>query len=751
MIFENRTNNFRKIFLKNNNQKFEFLFAGDTSFGENYQEAIKQQGGTSVLETLGYDHGLEKFKPLMTNADFVLVNLETPITNCQESPFKDQKSYIHWTDITKAPETLIKHNVSLVSLANNHTFDYGIDGYKQTINILEKYNLPIIGAGENIEQASKPFICEINFADKKITLAIIAAFEDVPSYRNKYKVYADIDKPGLMPLDPKWIAKQVEVIKQSDPNTFIILFPHWGNNYEWCDKEQRDLSDSIFNCGVDFIIGHGSHMIQEFEKRENKAVLYSIGNFMFNSPGRYKKLDAPPYSSVVSMTIALVNDQFEIDLKLYPIFSDNKVTNYQPRFLNKEEIEDLSKQLIEQKVMANSPSTLIPKQDQYGYYYYLPSIQEKWIGMIFHEHHSKKMTANIFNIIMHRASVLAPALATYNYKLICYSPINVNKHNKQVTGYIWQNNEFKQISTNLPKINHDFFIGIDELNIYREFIPWAVEEGYQIYPIRAIRKLCQDKLLSAEIISKFNKHVIPHTEIFKASKDQLEKFIKTNSTVFIKPRYGSMGNKIFVVKCINDSVTCEYYLQQKKETCLFSTLDECVDYINKKVGEQYIIQEAVDVIRYQGSVFDIRAIVFKEAEKWHFLSEVRISNTSNEISNGGNTDIPIELLERIYSSKEKANLIFDKIKTTTIDITSHLNKEYDDKIDDLAFDILIDQNENIYIAEINTKAGLAGLSIYSDFFNMNDIEKNFYEKLSIPHGQYLAKSLIYRDSARKNL
>ncbi len=751
MIFENRTNNFRKIFLKNNNQKFEFLFAGDTSFGENYQEAIKQQGGTSVLETLGYDHGLEKFKPLMTNADFVLVNLETPITNCQESPFKDQKSYIHWTDITKAPETLIKHNVSLVSLANNHTFDYGIDGYKQTINILEKYNLPIIGAGENIEQASKPFICEINFADKKITLAIIAAFEDVPSYRNKYKVYADIDKPGLMPLDPKWIAKQVEVIKQSDPDTFIILFPHWGNNYEWCNKEQQDLSDSIFNCGVDCIIGHGSHMIQEFEKRENKVALYSVGNFMFNSPGRYKKLDAPPYSSVVSMTIELVNDQFEIDLKLYPIFSDNKVTNYQPRFLNKEEIEDLSKQLIKRKIMANSPSTLIPRQDQYGYYYYLPSIQEKWIGMIFHEHHSKKMAANIFNLIMHRASVLAPALAKYNYKLICYSPISVNNKNKQVTGYIWQNNEFKQISTILPKINHDFFIGPDALNTYREFVPWAIEEGHQIYPIRAIRKLCQDKLLSAEIISKFNKHVIPHTEIFKASKDQLEKFIKTNSTVFIKPRYGSMGNKIFVVKCINDSVTCEYYLQQKKETCLFSTLDECVDYINKKVGEQYIIQEAVDVIRYQGSVFDIRAIVFKEAEKWHFLSEVRISNTSNEISNGGNTDIPIELLERIYSSKEKANLIFDKIKTTTIDITSHLNKEYDDKIDDLAFDILIDQNENIYIAEINTKAGLAGLSIYSDFFNMNDIEKNFYEKLSIPHGQYLAKSLIYRDSARKNL
>ncbi len=742
-------NHFRKVFHKNHNQQFELIFAGDTSFGENYQDTIKKQGGTSVLETLGYNHGLEKFKQLMTNADFVLVNLETPITNCKESPFKDQKSYIHWTDIEKAPQTLIEHNVSLVSLANNHTFDYGIEGYEQTIDILKKYNLPIIGAGENIEQAGAPFICEINFADKKITIAIIAAFEDVPSYRNKYKVYADIDKPGLMPLNLERIARQVDAIKQSDPNTFIILFPHWGDNYEWCNKEQQNFSDSIFNCGIDCMIGHGSHMMQEFEKRKNKVVLYSIGNFIFNSPGRYKKLDAPPYSSVVSMTVGLVNDQFEIDLKLYPIFSDNRVTNYQPRFLNKEEIEDLNKQLIERKVMTKSSATLKPRQDQYGYYYYLPSIQEKWIGMIFHENHSKKITANIFNLIMHRASVLAPALAKHNYKLICYSPVNVNRRDKQVTGYIWQNNEFKQFSTNLPKMNHDFHVGPDELNLYREFVPWAIDEGHKIYPVKTIKNLSQDKLLSAEIISRFNKHVIPHTEIFKVSEDQLDQFIKINSTVFIKPRYGSMGNKIFVVKSANNLLTCEYYLQQKKDILTFYTTKECVDYISQKIDERYIIQEGINVIRYLGSVFDIRAIVFNEGKKWHFMSEVRISNKSNEVVNGGGTGIPIEFLARIFS-KEKAAIILDKIERTTINIATYLNQEYNEMIDDLAFDILIDQNEKLYIAEINTKVGLAGLGRYADFFNMNDTERNFYEKLSKPHGEYLAKSLIYKDSIRIN-
>jgi poly-gamma-glutamate capsule biosynthesis protein CapA/YwtB (metallophosphatase superfamily) len=162
----------------------------------------------------------------MTNADFVVLNLETPITDCKHSPFEGEKDYIHWTDKEKAPKTLIDHNVSLVSLANNHTFDYGIEGYNQTLSILKEHNLPVIGCGNNIYEASDPFICEINFENKKKTIAIIAAFEDLNSYRKKYKVYADIEKPGLMPLDINLIADRVEKIKAFDESYLIKFAPY---------------------------------------------------------------------------------------------------------------------------------------------------------------------------------------------------------------------------------------------------------------------------------------------------------------------------------------------------------------------------------------------------------------------------------------------------------------------------------------------------------------------------------------------
>ena len=86
----------------------------------------------------------------------------------------------------------------------------------------------------------------------------------------------------------------------------------------------------------------------------------------------------------------------------------------------------------------------------------------------------------------------------------------------------------------------------------------------------------------------------------------------------------------------------------------------------------------------------------------------------------------------------------EKIRRTTIDATIFLSKKYDEMINELAFDVIIDKSGNIYFAEINIKPGLAGLSKYGDFFHMTDYEKNFYEKLSTKHGSLLAKSLIYR-------
>ena len=101
------------------------LFVGDTSSGENYQSAIEARGGVSLLEAEGYDYSLEGVRALTKNAHFVIANLETPLTEMTVSPRGNWKKSIHRSDPEEAPAVLRKHGVRAVSLANNHTLDFG--------------------------------------------------------------------------------------------------------------------------------------------------------------------------------------------------------------------------------------------------------------------------------------------------------------------------------------------------------------------------------------------------------------------------------------------------------------------------------------------------------------------------------------------------------------------------------------------------------------------------------------------------
>src|SRR5699024_7315913 len=80
----------------------------------------------------------------------------------------------------------------------------------------------------------------------------------------------------------------------------------------------------------------------DIEHYNGGTIAYSIGNFVFNSPGRYNKMQAPPYSLVVNMEIQEGKDgTWTVKNKFYPIVTDNKVTDFSVRKINTEEIKKL--------------------------------------------------------------------------------------------------------------------------------------------------------------------------------------------------------------------------------------------------------------------------------------------------------------------------------------------------------------------------------------------------------------------------
>lgn len=306
------------------------LFVGDTSFGNNY---LSQ----NFLKSRGYDSFLEEFIPLLHRADLVVANLETPITNLLSSPFAGKKQYLHWNDLNSAPEALKKHNIHVVSLANNHTLDYGLDGLRQTLEVLQKSGITYFGGGLIEEQSIKPLRYEFTFDGNVFPLMAIAGFEYRWSYDKRYGFYAKGNAGGVNCWTEKKAANQLRMMRKAYLHTFIVAFPHWGGNYRFRTKKQIKLAHSLIDAGADLVIGHGAHMLQEIENYRGRWIIYSLGNFVFNSPGRYQKKNVSAFSLAASLEVTEKGGLFNLTLRLYPIFSDNRITNYHPRLVTKEE------------------------------------------------------------------------------------------------------------------------------------------------------------------------------------------------------------------------------------------------------------------------------------------------------------------------------------------------------------------------------------------------------------------------------
>lgn len=324
--------------------KTDILFLGDTSFGENYQENLDE----SILETQGYDYSLEQFTSMLDSSEVVISNLETPLTDLEESPLEDQKSYVHWSDTAKATKAYKKANITVFSLANNHSMDYGTEGLEQTLETLEENQMTAFGAGLTEDEAMEPYI----YGD----IAVIASFEFKESYDEEYNFYADENTAGVNQLSVVQITEQIQTLREENPDYFIIIFPHWGDNYSDANTNQKLLAHQLIDAGADLILGHGAHIMQEVESYKDKWVIYSIGNFMFNSPGRYEKYDLEPYS-LIARIVELGQRKF---LQLYPIYTDNTVTNYQSRFATEEEFEEVYEELQQDGLKRGKNS--------YGYY-----------------------------------------------------------------------------------------------------------------------------------------------------------------------------------------------------------------------------------------------------------------------------------------------------------------------------------------------------------------------------------------------
>ena len=119
----------------------------------------------------------------------------------------------------------------------------------------------------------------------------------------------------------------------------------------------------------DLVIGHGAHTMQEIEHYGDQWIIYGLGNFVFLSPGRYAKQKVLPYSCVAQLILEDHQLKIQKRIRLYPIFTNNRVSNYQPRPVNKLEFETFMATLFQKSMLDNRQQRLVRSgEDEIGYF-----------------------------------------------------------------------------------------------------------------------------------------------------------------------------------------------------------------------------------------------------------------------------------------------------------------------------------------------------------------------------------------------
>lgn len=238
------------------------IVGGDMMFDRGIRAIGERNGYESLFD--------ESIKKLFDSADIVMANLEGPITDNPSKTLIDGKTTDSFT-FTFSPlvaNALKEVRITAVSLANNHTDNFGLDGYLRTQENLESFD--IIWFGNPWNSTSTSLLSKNSWNDSPST-----TFVD----KNGVRV-AFIGYHGFHSGVDNIIS---EIHRATERNAFVIVMPHWGEEYTSIPSEKMRLYAKAFvDAGADAVIGAHPHIVADQEWIGDTPVFYSLGNLLFD-------------------------------------------------------------------------------------------------------------------------------------------------------------------------------------------------------------------------------------------------------------------------------------------------------------------------------------------------------------------------------------------------------------------------------------------------------------------------------------
>lgn len=279
----------------------------------------------AYYENYGADYFFSNVKSIFSADDLTIANFEGTLTDSEE---REDKEYAF-----KAPAEyagiLTSGSVEAVNTANNHSHDYGDQGYEDTISALDSAGILNFGYDKTI-------VTEV----KGVKVGLVGIYELKDHLERKEQLKQNIAK-----------------VKAEGAQVTIVIF-HWGNEKEEVpDSNQTTLAHLAIDEGADLVCGHHPHVLQGIEEYKGKNIVYSLGNFCFGGNQHPSDMDTMIFQQTFTVDQNGVKADNVTNIIPCSVSSDSDYNNYQPTPAEGDEATRILSKIQERTAMITGGAT----------------------------------------------------------------------------------------------------------------------------------------------------------------------------------------------------------------------------------------------------------------------------------------------------------------------------------------------------------------------------------------------------------
>ncbi|MDD5826497.1 MAG: CapA family protein [Bacilli bacterium] len=280
----------------------QLSFIGDVSLADNWYIIPKyQERGKNIYGILS-----EETVDILKNSTLTIANNEFTISN------RGEKMPGKYYTFRASPNNLSIYQemgVDLVTLANNHVYDFGEKAFQDTLEALKDFQIPYVGAGKNIDEAIQPYYFIVNgykiaFLNATRAEKLILTPEATNDTGGVFRCY-----------DPSLLIQQIKKVRQN--SDIVITLLHWGKeDSSSLEDVQVETAKQYIEAGSDLIVGTHAHTLQGIDFYQGKAIIYNLGDFIFN----HETKDTAIFQFII-------NNEKQFQYKIIPCQQKEKYTS----------------------------------------------------------------------------------------------------------------------------------------------------------------------------------------------------------------------------------------------------------------------------------------------------------------------------------------------------------------------------------------------------------------------------------------